>query len=95
MGKREGKFVTLRELRNEVGNDACRFFYLMRSHDQALDFDLELAKSRTQREPGVLHPVRARARGLGHEAARRRGASAYDAATAPTSRCSTTRTSRR
>jgi arginyl-tRNA synthetase len=51
MGKREGNFVTLRELRNEVGNDACRFFYLMRSHDQALDFDLELAKSRTNENP--------------------------------------------
>jgi arginyl-tRNA synthetase len=51
MGKREGNFVTLRELRNEVGNDACRFFYLMRSHDQALDFDLELAKSRSNENP--------------------------------------------
>jgi arginyl-tRNA synthetase len=51
MGKREGNFVTLRDLRNEVGNDACRFFYLMRSHDQALDFDLELAKSRTNDNP--------------------------------------------
>jgi len=51
MGKREGNFVTLRELRNEVGNDACRFFYLMRSHDQSLDFDLELAKSRSNENP--------------------------------------------
>src|SRR5688572_18549696 len=51
MGKREGNFVTLRELRTEVGNDACRFFYLMRSHDQALDFDLELAKSRSNENP--------------------------------------------
>ncbi|HET9865113.1 MAG TPA: arginine--tRNA ligase, partial [Steroidobacteraceae bacterium] len=51
MGKREGNFVTLRDLRNEVGNDACRFFYLMRSHDQALDFDLELAKSRSNENP--------------------------------------------
>ena len=51
MGKREGNFVTLRDLRNEVGNDACRFFYLMRSHDQALDFDLELAKSRSTENP--------------------------------------------
>ncbi|HEU5135533.1 MAG TPA: arginine--tRNA ligase [Steroidobacteraceae bacterium] len=51
MGKREGNFVTLRELRNEVGNDACRFFYLLRSHDQALDFDLELAKSRSNENP--------------------------------------------
>jgi len=51
MGKREGNFVTLRDLRNEVGNDACRFFYLIRSHDQALDFDLELAKSRSNENP--------------------------------------------
>jgi arginyl-tRNA synthetase len=51
MGKREGNFVTLRDLRNEVGNDACRFFYLMRSHDQALDFDLELAKTRSNENP--------------------------------------------
>lgn len=51
MGKREGNFVTLRDLRNEVGNDACRFFFLMRSHDQALDFDLELAKSRSNENP--------------------------------------------
>jgi arginyl-tRNA synthetase len=51
MGKREANFVTLRQLREEVGNDACRFFYLMRSHDQPLDFDLELAKSRTNENP--------------------------------------------
>jgi arginyl-tRNA synthetase len=51
MGKREAQFVTLRQLRNEVGNDACRFFYLMRSHDQPLDFDLELAKSRSNENP--------------------------------------------
>jgi arginyl-tRNA synthetase len=51
MGKREGNFVTLRDLRNEVGNDACRFFYLLRSIDQTLDFDLELAKSRSNENP--------------------------------------------
>jgi arginyl-tRNA synthetase len=51
MGKREGNFVTLRDLRAEVGNDACRFFFLMRSHDQGLDFDLELAKSRSNENP--------------------------------------------
>ncbi len=51
MGKREGNFVTLRQLRGEVGNDACRFYFVMRSHDQALDFDLELAKSRTTENP--------------------------------------------
>ena len=51
MGKREGNFVTLRQLRGEVGNDACRLFYLMRSNDQHLDFDLELAKSRSNENP--------------------------------------------
>ncbi|MGQ0384711.1 MAG: arginine--tRNA ligase [Gammaproteobacteria bacterium] len=51
MGKREAQFVTLRDLRTEVGNDAARFFYVMRSHDQPLDFDLELAKSRTNDNP--------------------------------------------
>ena len=51
MGKREARFVTLRELRGEVGNDAARFFYVMRSHDQHLDFDLELAKSRSNDNP--------------------------------------------
>jgi arginyl-tRNA synthetase len=51
MGKREAQFVTLRELLDEVGRDACRFFYLISSHDQPLDFDLELAKSRTRDNP--------------------------------------------
>ena len=51
MGKRDGQFVTLRQLREEVGNDACRVFFLMRSHDQPLDFDLELAKSRSNDNP--------------------------------------------
>ncbi len=51
MGKREAQFVTLRQLRGEVGNDACRFFYLMRSHDQHLDFDLTLARSRSNENP--------------------------------------------
>ncbi len=51
MGKREGNFVTLRQLREEVGSDACRLFYLMRSNDQQLDFDLELAKSRSNENP--------------------------------------------
>ena len=51
MGKRSGDFVTLRELRDEVGNDATRFFYVLRKSDQHLDFDLELAKSRTNENP--------------------------------------------
>ncbi|HVV69897.1 MAG TPA: arginine--tRNA ligase [Gammaproteobacteria bacterium] len=51
MSTRGGEFVTLRELRNEVGNDAARFFYIMRRRDQHLDFDLELAKSQSSDNP--------------------------------------------
>lgn len=51
MSTRSGDFVTLRELREEVGNDAARFFYVMRSNDQHLDFDLELAKSHSNDNP--------------------------------------------
>ena len=51
MSKRSGDYVTLRELRKEVGNDAARLFYVMRSNDQHLDFDLELAKARSNDNP--------------------------------------------
>ena len=51
MSTRSGEFVTLRELRNEVGTDAARFFYVMRRCEQHLDFDLELAKSRSNDNP--------------------------------------------
>ncbi|WIM07067.1 MAG: arginine--tRNA ligase [Candidatus Nitricoxidivorans perseverans] len=51
MSTRAGQYVTLRELREEVGNDACRFFYLLRKSDQALDFDLTLAKSESSDNP--------------------------------------------
>ena len=51
MSTRAGSYVTLRELRDEVGNDACRFFYLLRKQDQALDFDLTLAKSESNDNP--------------------------------------------
>ena len=51
MSTRSGEFVTLRELRGEVGKDAARFFYVMRSHEQHLDFDLELAKSHSNDNP--------------------------------------------
>jgi arginyl-tRNA synthetase len=51
MSTRSGEFITLRELRGEVGNDAARLFYVMRSNDQPLDFDLELAKSRSNDNP--------------------------------------------
>lgn len=51
MSTRSGQFVTLRELRGEVGNDAARFFYVLRKCDQHLDFDLDLAKSRSNENP--------------------------------------------
>ena len=51
MSTRAGEFVTLRELRREVGNDAARFFYVLRKSDQHLDFDLDLAKSQSQDNP--------------------------------------------
>ncbi|HLF38782.1 MAG TPA: arginine--tRNA ligase, partial [Burkholderiales bacterium] len=51
MSTRSGEFVTLRELRSEVGNDAARFFYVLRKADQHLDFDLDLAKSQSNDNP--------------------------------------------
>ncbi len=51
MGKRSGEFVTLREVVDEVGKDACRFFFLMRRSDSQLDFDLELAKRQSTENP--------------------------------------------
>ncbi len=51
MSSRSGSFVTLRELREEVGNDAVRFFYLERKVDQLVDFDIELATSKSQDNP--------------------------------------------
>ena len=51
MSTRSGEFVTLRELRAEVGNDAARFFYVQRKSEQHLDFDLDLAKSQSNDNP--------------------------------------------
>ena len=51
MSTRAGDYVTLRALRAEVGNDACRFFYVLRKADQHLDFDLDLAKSQSADNP--------------------------------------------
>ncbi|WP_455201730.1 DALR anticodon-binding domain-containing protein, partial [Kaarinaea lacus] len=51
MSTRSGQFVTLRELREEVGADAARFFYVMRKCEQHMDFDLELAKSQSNDNP--------------------------------------------
>jgi arginyl-tRNA synthetase len=51
MSTRAGQFVTLRQLREDVGTDAARYFYVMRSHDQHLDFDLDLARSQSNDNP--------------------------------------------
>jgi arginyl-tRNA synthetase len=51
MSTRSGEFVTLREVIDEVGRDACRFFFLMRRSDSQLDFDLELAKKQSNENP--------------------------------------------
>jgi arginyl-tRNA synthetase len=91
MSKRSGDYVTLRELREEVGNDAARLFYVMRSNDQHLDFDLELAKARSNDNP-VYYIQYAHARvasvqrqlqerGVAHDAAR--GAASYGRLTEP------------
>src|SRR5699024_2843297 len=51
MSTRAGQYVTLRALCEEVGTDAARYFYIMRSNEQHLDFDLELAQSRSNENP--------------------------------------------
>lgn len=51
MSTRSGEFVTLRQLRNEVGTDAARFFYVMRRSEQHMDFDLKLATSKSNENP--------------------------------------------
>ena len=51
MSTRSGSFVTLEDLRKEVGNDAARFFYILRKSEQHMDFDLDLAKSKTNENP--------------------------------------------
>jgi len=51
MSTRSGEFITLRQLRSEVGTDAARFFYVMRKSEQHMDFDLKLATSKTNENP--------------------------------------------
>jgi len=51
ISKRSGNIVTLREVIDEVGTDACRFFFLLRSADSQMDFDLELAKEQSADNP--------------------------------------------
>ncbi len=81
MSTRAGQFVTLRDLRREVGVDAARFFYVMRSHEQHLDFDLDLARSQTLDNPvHYLHYTHARICGLFRKAVEK--SLPYDEATA-------------
>ena len=51
MSKRKGEFVTMDDLLEEVGSDAARFFFLMHSLDTHMDFDLDLAKEKSQKNP--------------------------------------------
>ena len=61
MSKRAGEFITLDELLAEIGVDAARWFFGSRAPSTGIDFDIELAKTPVEREPGLLRPVRARA----------------------------------
>ncbi|WP_462329435.1 arginine--tRNA ligase [Thiohalocapsa halophila] len=72
MSTRSGEFVTLRELRKEVGRDAARFFYVMRRCEQHMDFDLDLAKSRSADNPVYyVQYAHARVASVLHQAAER------------------------
>ena len=51
MSTRSGDFITLKDVLDEVGTDACRFFFLLRASDSQLEFDLELAKKQTSENP--------------------------------------------
>ncbi len=51
MSKRAGTFISLREIIDEVGKDACRFFFALRTPDSHLNFDLELAKKQSSENP--------------------------------------------
>lgn len=62
--KRTGEFVTLRELADEVGGDACRFFFLSRTPSTQMEFDLELAKRESSENP-VYYVQYAHARNAG------------------------------
>ena len=70
MGKRKGNYITLDELYDEVGPDITRFFYLMRSSDTHLDFDLDLARKQSDENPGLsVQYAHARAAGVFRKAA--------------------------
>jgi arginyl-tRNA synthetase len=84
MGKRSGNFVTLKDLIAEAGKDATRFFYLSRSHDQHLEFDIELARSQSNDNPVYyVQYAHARVCSVFRQAAER--GLAFDAAAVPAS----------
>src|SRR5258708_39992036 len=65
MGRRRGTVITRDELYDEVGAEVTRFFYLMRSNDTPLDFDLELARKQSEDNPGLsVQYAHARASGV-------------------------------
>ncbi|HEU5438041.1 MAG TPA: arginine--tRNA ligase [Ktedonobacterales bacterium] len=73
MGKRRGNIITLDELYDDVGPDVTRFFYLMRSSDTHLDFDLDLARKQSDENPGLsVQYAHARAAGVFRKAAEQR-----------------------
>ena len=70
MGKRLGNAVTLDELYEDIGPDVTRFFYLMRSNDTPLEFDLNLARKQSDENPGLsVQYAHARAAGVLRKAA--------------------------
>jgi arginyl-tRNA synthetase len=70
MGKRRGNVITLDELYDEVGPDVTRFFYLMRSSDTHLDFDLDVARKESDENPGLsVQYAHARTAGIFRKAA--------------------------
>ena len=70
ISKRAGSYVTVRDLIDEVGRDAVRFFLVSRKADTEFVFDIDLARSQSRGEPGLLRAVRARAHLLGAAAGR-------------------------
>ncbi|MGH2986678.1 MAG: arginine--tRNA ligase, partial [Solirubrobacterales bacterium] len=79
MSKRRGEFVTLDELIDDIGADATRFFLLQRSHDTAVDLDLDLARSTSQENPVYyVQYAHARIASILHKAAEEAGPGAAD-----------------
>jgi arginyl-tRNA synthetase len=77
MSTRTGEFITLKEVADEVGRDACRFFFLLRAPDSQLEFDLELAKKQSSENPVFyVQYVNARCKSIIRESKNREGVTA-------------------